>query len=718
MKQVFQNPKSGKTRIEEITPPMLKSGGVLVRNYFSVISVGTERGIIELSKKNIFQKAKERPDYVRKFFILIKTKGFKWAWGVAQSKLSKDIALGYSSAGEVVVAGHEAEEFRAGDKVACAGQDYASHAEYVFVPKNLCVKIPRGVSERDAAFSTIASIAMNGIRRAELTPGETVGVVGLGLLGQMAVRLLKAYGHPVIGFDVNVDQVKFANKSGLDVGVTLGRDNAENAVKKFTDGRGIDAVLIYASAKSDAPLKLAVDISRDRGRIVQIGNIVTNIPWRDFYIKELTYYSSRSYGPGRYDSNYEEGGIDYPIGHVRWTEKRNMEEFLRLLAAKEITVHDLVTKTFDISDAEKAYGLMFQPKGLVHGIVLSYPQKGKPEDIIRLPRREVKTLPIKGRTIRVGLIGVGAFMKSEILPHLKKCAGVKVVAVAHSQGLDAKTTGETWGAEYVTSNYKKLLEDKSIDLIICATRHSSHARIAKEVLSANKNLYMEKPLALNEEELNEVMKTARNSKGLLFVGFNRRFSRHFVEARKEFAHSETPVQILYRINSALEDHWSHDQKEGGRLIGEGCHFVDALQFITASRPKRVSAAVVPIRGAVTHEENFAFNIEYENGSLGTVIYSGLGNFRLPKEYIEVYGNGNIMVIDNFKNARIIYPGKTKKFNLKHQHKGYLEELEALMDAIRTGGPSPISLEELYMSHLVTFKVAESLKIGKTIDLQF
>lgn len=711
MKQVFQNPKTGKTTIEEITPPRLKRGFVLVCNHFSAVSVGTERNIIELSKKSLLEKAKERPDYVRKFFMLMKTKGLKWAWQVAQSKLGTSIALGYSSAGEVIGVGGEIEEFRVGDRVACGGQNYASHAEIISVPKNLCVKIPHGVSEEEASFATIGAIALQGVRQAKLTPGENVAVIGLGLLGQIAVRILKAYGHPVIGFDINEAQLRFAKSHGLNESVAIGKDDFERKVSRFTNGKGVDAVLIYAAAKTDAPLKMAVAISRKRGRIVQVGNILTNIPWRDFYPKELSYIASNSYGPGRYDPQYEEAGNDYPYAYVRWTEKRNMEEVLRLLASGDVTSKDLINKVFPIAEAAKAYEFILKPRGLIHGILISYPSEKKIENILKLPQVPEKYQTFDKKIIKVGLIGLGSFMKSEILPHLKKCQGVKVKAIAHSHGLEAKSTGKEWGAEYLTNDYYQLLADKDIDLIICATRHSSHAKIAREVLEAGKNLYMEKPLALNEEELEGVIKAAYKSKSRLFIGFNRRFSYHFQEAKKEFADSATPLQILYRINVPLEEHWSHDPKEGGRLIGEGCHFVDALQFLTGSRAKRVSAGVVPVGGAVRHEENFSFLIEYQNGSLGTVFYSGLGDFRLPKEYIEIYGNGKIMVIDNFQNAKIVSGGKVKKFNLRHQHKGYLEELELLLAAIRDGKPFPIPLEEIYFSHLTTFRIAEVLKSG-------
>lgn len=715
MKQIFQNPKTGKTVLEEVTPPPVRAGGVLVKNSFSVISAGTERGIIELSKKSLLEKAKERPDYVQKFFMLMKTKGIGAAWRVAQSKLGTEIALGYSSAGRVVEVGAGVKGIKSGDRIACAGQNYASHAEWVFVPKNLVAKIPDGVSEEEAAFGTLGAIALQGIRQANLTPGEKVGVVGLGLLGQLAVKMLKAYGHPVMGFDVNEKQVLFAKEGGMDEGVTIGEGDHVSHVAKFTGGKGLDAILIYASAKTNAPLKLAVDIARDRGRVVQIGNVPAEIPWRDFYAKELSFISSRSYGPGRYDSSFEEGGHEYPFGYVRWTEKGNLEEFLRLLQEKKIAIQSLITKTFPLDEALAAYHLVFKPKGLVHGIVLSYPPKGVAEHTLNLPETPHPAQE-KEATVKVGLVGLGAFMNSTIIPHLKEVEGVEVRAICHPKGLPAKKTGIAAGAAYVTAEYRTLLEDKEINLIICATRHRSHATMAVKALEAGKNIYIEKPLALNEAELDLVMKAAERSKGRLLVGFNRRFSYHFIEARNVFANAQTPLAIVYRVNAGpLEaTHWSYDLEEGGRIIGEGCHFVDALQFLTGSKPRRIAAVGVPTGGAVAHEDNFTISVEFENGSLGTVIYTSLGNFKLPKEYLEIYGDGKIMVIDNFKDGKVVEGSRTRNVSRWHQNKGYTEEMSALVEAIRTGGPSPMSLQDIYLSHLATFKAAEALRTGQII----
>ena len=717
MKQVFQNPKSGKLRVEEIPMPTARPGGVLVENKISVISAGTEKSIIELSRKNLLKKAQERPDYVQKFISMVKTRGIVVAWRTAQLKLSTDISLGYSSAGKVIKVGAGVEEFRVGDRVACAGQNYASHAQKIFVPKNLCAKIPKNVSDEEASFSTLGAIAMHGIRQANLRVGETVAVIGLGLLGQIATRILHAYGHPVIGLDINESQIKFAKENGLDEGVLIGRDNEVERVKKFTSSKGVDAVIIYASSKSSEPLTLAVNISRDKGRVVQVGSVLSNIPWRDFYQKELTFISSRSYGPGRYDKEYEEKGNDYPYPYVRWTEKRNLEEFLRLISEKKIVIRNLITKVFPISEAEKAYEFIFKNKGVVHGVLLSYKEsEEKDSSVFNLPFKE--TNPLEGE-IRIGLVGTGSFMRSTIIPYIRKMQDVQVVGVCDSDGLVSKKIAEEFSARYSTTDYKKIIQDKNIDVIICATRHSSHAQIVKEAIIEGKHVFVEKPLALNEKDLVDLATLAYKSGKILSVGFNRRFSPHIEIAKKEFTKSEMPVSIMYRVNAGpLEDgHWILELDEGGRIIGEGCHFIDTISAISGSSPKRVTAMGIPVEGKTKHDENFTIVIEFENGSVGTIFYTALGNFGFPKEYIEIYGAGKIMTIEDFKKASVIENGKkTKQFKIRQQDKGYMKEFSLFFESLKSGGAPPISVEELFNTHIATIRALKSLKTGKTFEL--
>jgi predicted dehydrogenase len=538
--------------------------------------------------------------------------------------------------------------------------------------------------------------------------------------------MLKAYGHPVIGFDIKKRAIDYAKEnSGLDIGVIPDKQSYQGPLSKMTNGEGVDAVLIYASANSSFPIELAADVARNRGRVVQIGNIVPNIPWRTFYQKELSYYSSRSYGPGRYDSSYEKEGNDYPIGYVRFTERRNMEEFLRLIDNNKLEVEDLITEEFDIKDAYKAYDMVINSKKQIFGLLLKYPgsfsaKTSKDEkDVIVLTENPA---PLPGKEeINIGLIGLGAFAMSTILPHLAKVAdkNVKIIGVANSTGKTAKDVAKKWNAEYVTNDYQKLLEDKRINLIICATRHSSHAKIAKEVLNAGKNLYIEKPIALDEKELKSVIKAAQNSRGRLLVGFNRRFSGHFKRAREEFGDSPTPLMINYRVNYPFEekDHWSYDLKEGGRIIGEDCHFIHALAYLTGSRPRKVYASVIPTGGGVQKEENAIITVEFENNSIGSIFYSALGSFRLPKEYIEIYGNHKVMTIDNFKQGKMYYDDKVENLSFRCQDKGYDSELKEFIQAIREGKPSPMNLEEIVDAHLGIFAAYDSFKDGEVKEIR-
>ena len=713
MFKVFQSPKSGKLRVEDVPAPRARRGGVVVHNKFSVISAGTEKMIIELSKKGVIQKAKERPDYVQKFITVIKTKGIFAAWNMVKQKLDTDIALGYSSSGIVLEAGADSGEFRAGDRVACAGQNYASHADFVFVPKNLCVKAPANVSLEDASFTTLGAIALQGIRRAELSQGETVAVIGLGLLGQLAVRMLKSYGHPVVGIDINKKQVEFALRGGMDEGFAPGDENGNKRIMRMTGGRGIDAVLIYASSKDDSPLRFAVDISRERGRIVQIGSVLAAIPWVEFYKKELTFVSSRSYGPGRYDHEYEEEGHDYPFGFVRWTEKRNMEEFLRLISGKSISLDNLKTKTFPVEKGEEAYKFVFNPENLVHGVILSYAEKEK-QDTFILSEQAAKK---RQTDISIALVGAGSFMKSVIIPELIKRKDVSVRAVCDSDGMESKKIAGKFGAEYATSEYEKILKDENVNFIICATRHSSHAEVVIAALRAGKHIYVEKPAAITGEELKKVLEAASKSEGKLFVGFNRRFSPHAKIMKEEFSGIGTPLQIIYRVNAGCVpfDHWTQNECEGGRMIGEGCHFTDLFRFIIGKKPLRVSAIGVPIDGSIRTNDNFSISIEYADGSTGTLFYSSIGNFKVPKEYIEIYGGGKIGKFDDFKNGEIIGEKTRKSAGLWKQNKGYAEELDAFIRAIRGEG-EPFSLDDIYSAHIAVIAAAESLKTGKTVYL--
>jgi len=710
MKQLLQNYKTGELKLEEVPAPALKPGGVLVKNHYSLVSAGTEKAVIEFAKQSLAGKAHSRPDLVKQVLNKVKTDGLITTYRAAMQRLDEPVSLGYSCAGKVIEVGQGGGEFSKGDLVACAGGGYASHAEEVFVPKNLVLKIPDNVTAKEGAFVTLGAIALQGVRRAELTPGERVAVIGLGLLGQLTVQILNAYGFPVLGLDVSKKQVGKALKLGLQEGAVIGQDDMEEIARAFSNGHGVDAVIITAATNSNEPVELAGRICRDRGRVSAVGNIGLDIPRSIYYEKELDLKISRSYGPGRYDPNYEEKGIDYPIGYVRWTEKQNMEEFLRLISIGRVDVKPMITHSFKIEDALEAYNLILEnpDKEDFTAVLLEYDPAKEHKPTVALRRGEKRVL--KNDVVNAGLIGGGNFAKGTILPNLKRLDRVHIKAVATATGKSAKDIARKYGCEYATTDYNKILDDDGINLVIIATRHNLHAQIAIEALKRGKNVHVEKPLAMNREELKAVIEAEKSSQGRLMIGFNRRFAPQAIKARERFSNRKTPLMIHYRVNAGYipPDHWVHDPEEGGgRIIGEICHFVDFLQFLTRAEPKMVYAAKVAAGANVIAEDNVSITIDFTDGSTGTILYTALGDKSLPKEYIEIFGGGKAMSINNFKSG--------KRLSLS-QDKGHYGEFRAFTEAILNGKPSPISVEELALTTLVTFKIHESLKSGVPIRI--
>jgi predicted dehydrogenase/threonine dehydrogenase-like Zn-dependent dehydrogenase len=710
MKQVLQNYKTGKLELAEVPAPALKSGGILVKNHYSLVSAGTEKAVIEFAKQSLASKARSRPDLAKQVLNKIKTDGLLSTYRAAMQRLDEPVPLGYSCAGEVIEVGRGAEEFVKGDLVACGGGGYASHAEVVFVPKNLVVRIPDNMSMKEAAFVTLGAIAMQGVRRAELTPGEHVAVIGLGLIGQLTVQILQAYGFPVLGLDVSQRQVEKALKLGLQEGAVIGQDDVEKVASVFSDGQGVDAVIITAATKSNEPVELAGRICRDKGQVSAVGDVKMDIPRNIYYEKELDFRISRSYGPGRYDPDYEEKGIDYPIGYVRWTEKRNMEQFLRLISIGHLDVKPMITHIFKIEDALKAYELILENpnKEDFTAVLLEYDpaKEHKPTVILTKGEKRVSGSDV----VNVGLIGGGGFAKSTILPNLKKLDKVRIKAVATATGRSAKDIAKKYGCEYATTDYREILHDEDIHLVIIATRHNLHVPLTIEALKRGKNVHVEKPLALNMKQLKAVIEAERDSQGRLIVGFNRRFAIQTSKAKKLFSKRKTPLMIHYRINAGYipPDHWVHDPVQGGgRIIGEVCHFVDFLQFVTGAAPERVYATKISGSGNVISEDNVNITIDFVDGSRGSILYTALGSKSMPKEYIEIFGNGKNMIINNFK---------TGSFLSLTQDKGHYGEFKAFIEAILNGKPSPISVADLALTTLVTFKIHESLKQGEPMPI--
>ncbi|HWQ35563.1 MAG TPA: bi-domain-containing oxidoreductase [Blastocatellia bacterium] len=709
MKQVLQNFRTGVLRVDEVPEPICKSGGILVANAASLISAGTEKMAVDLAQKSLVGKAKERPDLVRQVIGKVQKDGLASTFRTVMARLDTPLALGYSCAGVVSEVGRGADEFHAGDRVACAGMNYASHAETVFVPKNLAVRIPDNVSFDEAAFVTLGAIALQGVRTAEVKLGETVAVIGLGLLGQLTVMLLKAAGCRVLGIDLDPNKTRLALEHGADA-AALRSDDVESAIAQFTGGYGADSVIITAAAESNDPIELAGTIARDRAVVSMVGAVGMNVPRKVYYEKELQLRLSRSYGPGRYDAQYEEQGIDYPIGYVRWTERRNMQEFLRLISAGAVRLDKLITHRFDISQAEAAYDIITgkTPQPYL-GILLTYSEASshkRKSNIVVL--REARTIAADG-TVSLGIIGAGNFAKAVLLPRLAKAAHLRLTGIATATGRNAKAIGEQYGFGFCTSDYRELLGSDNINTVLIATRHDSHARMTVEALQAGKTVFVEKPLATTEEGLNQIVEAARENRGRVMVGFNRRFSSLAAELKQALA-GAGPLAITYRVNAGAipRESWIQNDEGGGRIIGEVCHFADFLQFLTGADPVEVFAYAA----ATGLNDTLSIVIRFSDGSTGNINYFATGDKAFPKERIEVYGGGRVGVLDDFRVLEVWNNGKRKVTKRLQQDKGFDQELGAFIEAARTGAEMPISFRSLVLTTKVTLAVEESLGTGR------
>lgn len=713
MKQVLQHVRSGKLELAEVPAPYAKSGGVVVRNAASLISAGTERMMIDFAGKSMIGKARERPDLVKQVLDKVKKEGLVPTIETVMTRLDQPMPLGYSCAGVVEHVGRGAEEFRVEDRVACAGAGYASHAHAVFVPKNLTVPIPDNVSFEDASYVTLGAIALQGVRIAEVQLGERIAVIGLGLLGQLTVQILKASGCQVIGIDLDPSKIALARELGADVAVSRSED-VEGAVAAFTSAVGVDSVIITAATDSNDPIELAGDICRDRGIVSMVGAVKMDIPRKVYYEKELQLRLSRSYGPGRYDPQYEEKGYDYPISYVRWTERRNMEEFLRLVSSGQVTPARLTTHRFEINDAEKAYEIVTgEDKQPFMGVVLTYDGDSKAAPVRRI---ELKPrAPVAGK-VGVGFIGAGNFAKGILLPRFKSASDATLVGVSTATGMNAKATGEKYGFQYCTTDTPQLLADDSVDAVVIATRHGSHAKFAADALRAGKAVFVEKPLAIDEAGLQRVLEAQQESGQLLTVGFNRRFSPLVAEMKQFFAAGQ-PLAVQYRVNAGPipADTWIHDPEDGGgRIIGEVCHFIDLVQFLTGDQLVEVFAHSL---GGSTAElrDTVTVTLRYRNGSIASINYFSTGDKSFPKEMVEVFGSGGIAVLDDFRRLTLTRNGSKKNIKRVSQEKGFDQEVAAFLTAVK-GGAAPIPLESLVSTTRATFAIEESLRTGRAIVL--
>lgn len=718
MKQLLQNLKTGEGVVADVPAPVAQPGRVLVRAAASLVSAGTERAFVELGRKSLLGKARERPDLVGKVFEKVKSEGL---WSTLQSvreKLDESHALGYSAAGLVVEVGEGVTEFRAGDRVACAGTGYAAHAELLSVPKNLCARLPDTVDFETAAFATLGAIALQGVRLAEPTLGESVVVIGLGLIGQLAAQLLRANGCRVFGVDLDPGRVELAKSLGADDGCVAG-DDVKQAVLKWTRGRGADAVLLTAATQSDEPVELAGEISRLRGRVVAVGLVGMNVPRAAYFRRELTLKVSMSYGPGRYDPEYEERGHDYPLPYVRWTEGRNLEAFLDLAAAGAVKTAPLVTHRFPVEEGARAYQLISGDAGEPYlAVLINYDNARVLERHVRNqgPHHKPQTATSQ---VRVGMVGAGDYARRMLLPYFRD-EGVEFLSIATASGVTARDVGGRYGFARFVSGADEVLSDEGVNLLVVATRHDTHAGLARAGLERGLDVFVEKPLALDDEELDALLEAAGRARGRLTVGFNRRFSPHARAAGEFFKDRRAPLSMLYRVNAGRvpRTHWTQDAREGGgRIRGEVCHFVDFMQYVTGSHVRKVYAEPVSSddREAVDDDSVF-ITLKFADGSNGTVAYLAEGDRALPKERVEIFGAGRAFVIEDFRAALSCAGGRETRTRLRAQDKGQREEVRAVCAALRQGAPAPIPLADLVNTTRTTFRILDSLRTGEVVNV--
>lgn len=710
MKQLLQSLRSGAITVKDVGAPQApKRAGVIVRVHASVISAGTEKMSVDLARASLIEKAKSRPDDVKKVLAEIKQQGFWATYNRVMNKLDSQKAMGYSCAGEVIAVSPDVDDLRPGDRVACGGQG-ANHAEVVSVLRNLCVKIPDTLSYEDACYTTLGAIAMQGVRQAEPTFGETVAVIGLGLVGQLTCAIARAAGCQVIGIDLDEENVKLAAQHNTHFAFSRKEDNLVDKIKSLTSGYGVDATIITAATSSNDPIDFSAAISRDKGRIVMVGVTKMELPRDAYFVKELEFKLSRSYGPGRYDATYEEKGIDYPIGYVRWTERRNMQEFVRLLDEKKVEPKHITTHTLPITEAKRAYDMIAgEIKERYLGIILTYPES-EPRGVVVNHEEQAKPTDT-----HIGFIGAGNFAQGFLLPTLKEKA--KLVIVANETGASAEDAKTKFGFARATTNYDEVINSSDVNTIFIATRHNNHGELITKALKSGKHVFCEKPMALTIEEASQVAQAYDGSSKLL-IGFNRRFAPLVVKMKEQFGEPHQPKMIFYRVNAGPipASNWTQDEEiGGGRIIGEVCHFIDTAAYLANdSLPKSVTAKHISTgRADSVDHDTISITLDYEDGSVATILYIANGDKTLPKEEIQVFSGGRTAIMKNFTELEF-YRGSGKPNVTAGQGKGHKEEVEAFLSSIKNGTSSPIPFDSMLATTLVTFAIHESLSTGETV----
>jgi predicted dehydrogenase/threonine dehydrogenase-like Zn-dependent dehydrogenase len=720
MKQIAQNYKSGELAVLDVPAPTCRPGGVLVRSLFSLISTGTEMMKVSEASMSMVGMARARPDQVRKVLDQVQQQGVVTTYKKVMNKLDSYTPLGYSLCGVVTEVGRGAEEFTVGQLVACAGNEQALHAEYNWVPVNLCAAVPDGVAPEHAAFATVASIAMHGVRRGEVQLGETAVVIGLGLIGQLVVRLLVAAGVQAVGVDPVEARCRLAEKAGAALaGPPDDPDTLASGLAAITSGRGADHVFLAAGGHTNGPVELAVKLARDRGRVVDIGKMKLDLPWNAYYEKELDVRFSRSYGPGRYDERYELEGVDYPVGYVRWTERRNLESFLELLARNSLEVASLIDGVFPFAEAAKVYGDLKEGTLKAVGVLLEYEQPAgdAPQPATSKVVADGKPSPVKAKgkgrksEVRIGFVGAGNYASSMLLPHLARLGPANLAHVATTKSLSAVNAQQKFGFTTASTDSDAIFDDESLDAIFIVTRHATHAKLVCRALETGKAVFVEKPLALTRPETDAVAEAiTKTGNDRLMVGFNRRFAPLLTAMRKEFGGSAATSNSRYLVNAgklAADSWYLNESAEGSRFLGEGGHFIDTLAWWADSLPEEAYAVRGPENGDVQVAIRFA------NGASGAIAYLTGGNSRYPKETMDATGGGRNALMENFKTATV-WSGRGKAATKARggQDKGQRTEMEQFVEAVRTGGPMPIAPDALLAVTRATIAVGESLLSGK------
>ena len=767
MKQLLQDARNGELAVEEVPSPQLLPGCVLVRTAASLVSAGTERASAEFARKNLFAKAKARPDLVRDVVAKIQRDGFAATLGTVRSRLAQPQPVGYSSSGTVVAIGDGVSDIRAGDRVACAGAGYAVHGDVACVPRLLVAKISEGetVSFDDAAFATVGAICLHGIRTAGVALGETVAVIGLGLLGQITVQLLKVAGCRILGMDLVEERAALAVRNGADA-ISTNASDFRNLCFQKTGGVGADAVLITAETPMSGPVNLAAEVARDRATIVAVGTIGMELERKLYYEKELTFRVSRSYGPGRYDTAYEQKGRDYPIGHVRWTETRNMDAFLHFVADGKLDLASLITHRFAVEEASRAYDLILGRTGEPFlGVLLTYARVlgVSPESVVlrhtspggtaesspALQRWDAPVQSIRSRrddrtslgppklaekaVFGLGVLGAGAFAQSMLLPALKEIDGASFITVCNATGPRSRGAADKFGFSRCANSDDELLRDPSVNAVLIATRHHLHASQVLAALAAGKAVFCEKPLCLTEAELAAIVHAkvrekvpatlpasdSPTSAPLLMVGFNRRFAPMAVDLKRFLAQIHEPLSVHYRVNAGYipADHWVNDPDQGGgRILGEVCHFVDFLCFLADASPVEVRGETVGNPGQYSMD-NIVATLKFANGTVGTITYMASGDKSASKERLEVFGGASVAILDDFRRLELVRNGQRKISRARwKQDKGHKSEMRAFSEAVRGKIPPPIPFEQIVGSTLTTLRLQNACQTGQSLEV--